>query len=128
MEIFNVRLARNPKCFRSAGYLCLHINFAAPSSVISAQELADLSHLPVPPLHADLDWSHAQTRSSLPCGIYLQQASIREVKVGAHRLGLDACSPGVFRILPECQVGIHKSVGFLGLSNLEIDASMGGLE
>ena len=39
-----------------------------------------------------------------------------------------ASAPGIFRILPKCHVGIHQRVGFLRLSNFEIDAGVASFE
>src|SRR5712692_6944753 len=128
MEVFNCGLTLDQQRFRSAGYVRREIHSAAPSPIFSAQQLGDLSELPVLPLHGQLHWGQPQAGSALPGCVDLEQPGIGEIKIRAHGRGLYASAPGILRILPKRHVGIHQRVGLLRLSQLEIDASTAGFE
>ena len=128
MECVDHDLVFDLQCLWSAGNLGIEIQTATPSSIFATQQLGDLSELSFLPLQNDLQRSRPKVGATLPDGIDPKRAGIGEIKVGANGIGLHACAPRIFGVLPEGDVGIDQCVRFFRLSDFEIDAGVGGFE
>ena len=81
------------------------------------------------PSHCSVNCTGVSCRSAARCHDPAngQQAGVAEVEIGPHRLGSQTHAPGVFRILPQGEIGFGQGVGFFFLSKLEVDAAVVGL-
>src|ERR1700722_142720 len=99
----------------------LQLHVAAPALVFAAQEFRELSELRTVPFHAELQRRLAQAGGALPGSVHSQSAGIVQVLIDTGGFGLQAYPPGIFRFLPQREVGVDQGVGLFFLSDLKID-------